>query len=242
MNKVFLLLITLVVCCVSVSSQTYYYKHTKKIYSNGTASTSVSGGQFITFQGPICFESDKKGIGVGHGIMEYHAEYSNNLKTYLGKSYWGDDTTFKFSKDLTKLNVYDENGVVYVYTRTTAPANQSTCSLIRKKENHNHGGGGTPYYNGGNPGYSGNNSNMNNNSNTDGGYQPSQKKRWKNVTKTVDCPLCINGRCNTCSGKGYFYGIGNAIVDCPNCFGYKTGKCSKCQGRGTIEKIEQVYE
>ena len=27
-------------------------------------STNVSGGQFITFIGDICFESDKKGIGV----------------------------------------------------------------------------------------------------------------------------------------------------------------------------------
>ena len=46
-----------------------YYKLTKK-KENGTISTNVLGGQFITFRGDVCYESNKNGVGVDHGTMQ----------------------------------------------------------------------------------------------------------------------------------------------------------------------------
>lgn len=68
-------------------------------------------------------------------------------------------------------------------------------------------------------------------------------KKWRNVRRTVPCHLCNHsGRCRTCNGDGWYYGFSMEVLDCPNCDGYKTGRCSKCHGTGTLEKIEQVYE
>lgn len=229
----------------SLAKETYYYKQTK-IIKDGKVDTRVSGGQFISFLSDICYESDKKGYGVGHGTLSKDKSRStSSITTYSGTSYWGNNTEFRFSQDLSKLNVCLEDGTVYVYTRTTPPANQTTCSLIRQKGSSG-GGGGTPIvtqpingggYNGGTvtpvtPDRSGQST-----------YQGTPTKHWKNVTRTYDCDRCHrSGKCTWCNGKGYTYGIGNSIIDCSNCDGYKTGRCSKCHGAGTITKLEQVYE
>lgn len=229
--------------CSIQSKETYYYKQTKVI-RNGQQDTKTVGGQFITFIENACYESTNEGIGVGHGYLTYKKDLSSLTKIYIGSSYWGDNTEFRFSQDLSKLNVCLEDGTVYVYTRTTPPTSQTTCSLIRPKGSS--GGGGTPIvtqpsYNGG---YAGGNINSTtNNYNGQSTRQTTPSKRWKNVTRTYDCDRCYrSGKCQTCNGKGYTYGIGNSMVDCRNCDGYKTGRCSKCHGSGTITKIEQVYE
>lgn len=117
-----------------------YYKLTRKV-ENGKSSTNVSGGQFITFVSDMCFESNKNGVGVNHGTMTRNSAYSNSeYTTYQGSSYWGKNADFKFNADKSVLNVVLNNGDVYVYKRGTAPAGQTTCSLIR---NSSSGGGGT---------------------------------------------------------------------------------------------------
>ena len=120
----------------------HYYKLTKKVH-NDVPSTNVSGGQFITFMGDICYESDKKGVGVGHGTLTRNESYSTStIKTYIGNSYWGNDAVFKFTGDLSILNVVTEDGDVYLYKRTSAPVNVTTCSLIRKKSSSGTTSGG----------------------------------------------------------------------------------------------------
>lgn len=122
-----------------------YYKLTKK-KENGSVSSNVSGGQFITFRGDVCYESNKNGVGVDHGTMQRNENYSNSqYLVYQQKSgsgcYWGKDATFKFTTDKSELNVVLENGDVYAYKCATAPVGQETCSLIRKKTSSNQGGG-----------------------------------------------------------------------------------------------------
>lgn len=127
----------------SVSAQDIrYYKLTRKM-ENGKSSTDVSGGQYITFIADICYESNKKGIGVGHGNMTRNKSYSTSeYTTYFGSSYWGDDVaSFKFNADKSILNVVIDKDNYYIYKRATAPAGQETCSLIRKKTPSNKDGG-----------------------------------------------------------------------------------------------------
>ena len=108
--------------------------------------TNVSGGQFITFTGKICFESNNHGIGVNHGTMERNDYYSNSQYSVYQQitgsgCYWGKNADFKFNSDKSVLNVLLDNGDVYVYKRATAPAGQETCSLIRKSSSGGNTGG-----------------------------------------------------------------------------------------------------
>ena len=130
-NLIFLLFILNV---YAVKAQNVSYYALTKTSRNGAISTNVSGGQFIAFMGDICYESNKKGIGVGHGTLKLNTSYSNSdYKVYMGSSYWGQNATFKFKTDMSVLNVVLENGDVYVYKKQTAPPSATTCSLIREK-------------------------------------------------------------------------------------------------------------
>ena len=206
-----------------------YYKLTKK-KENGSVSSNVSGGQFITFRGDVCYESNKNGVGVDHGTMQRNDNYSNSQYTIYQRksgagSYWGKDATFKFTADKSELNVVLENGDVYLYKRTTAPVGQETCTLIRKSG----GGSGsvvvTPPVNPGgqviipqtnptNPGET--------------TPTPIHGREAHQVTKT--CLSCGgSGRCSTCNGKHYYQSFGNTVT-CPNC--PPNGACQSCGGSG----------
>lgn len=158
------LLLSAIVLLLSISvnaqKKTYYYKLTKKSI-NGATSTNVSGGQFITFMSDICYESTKEGIGVGHGNMTLQKVFSDsNFRTYMGGCYYGSESSYKFTSDLSTLNVITQNGDVYLYKKSTPLSGVTTCSLIRKNtpsyssSEENVGGGYTvmpsqPVYNGG---------------------------------------------------------------------------------------------
>lgn len=233
MNKV-LIIICLLFCIKSFSQNTYYYKLVKKL-QNSKVLLNVDGGQFVAFVGDICYESDKKGIGVGHGTLKLNKSYSNSqFKFYMGSSYWGEAATFKFKSDLSVLNVVLENGDVYVYKRQVAPASATTCSLIRKKGNSSGNSGSySPSYH--NNGYGGG-------YNTGGSSSSSQRQ---NTTHSRTQPT--KHTCSLCNGQRRIvkdtypslYGQSNYQVKCNECGGYfmrSTGHthitCPQCHGKG----------
>ena len=235
MNR--LLLILFLFSGLSIYAQrTDYYVLTKKIH-NKTVSTKVSGGQFISFLSDICYESNKKGIGVGHGILKLNKSYSNSAhKFYVGSSYWGTDATFKFKYDLSVLNVILENGDTYVYKRQPAPASVTTCSLIRKKENT--GGNSGSFL----PSYPNNGYGGGYNTNNSGSSSPSQRQNTTpsrtQPTKHV-CSLC-NGQIRIVKDTyPSLYGQSDYQIKCNECGGYfmrSTGHthitCPQCHGKG----------
>lgn len=125
-----------VLCNLVVSAQdTHYYKLTKKVV-NGTASTNVSGGQFITFIGEVCYESNNKGVGVDNGKLTRNKNYSTYQYTvYQGTCFYGSNSEFKFNSDKSVLNIITEKGDIYVYKKATPPQGVTTCSLIKKAQN-----------------------------------------------------------------------------------------------------------
>ncbi len=245
MNKHFSILVLL--CIVGTinahSHDTFYYKLTN--IHNNKYSLKIQGGQFITFIGDICFESDKEGIGVGHGTLTYNPSYSSStIKKYLGKSYWGDNAVFSFSSDKSILNVALENEMVLVYRRTTPPEGVYTCSLIKQQKSNSSSSSGSGGYNPP-PVYTApiypsaqNSSSTTKESST---YSSPQKK-WRTITYQEDCHMCHGlGKCWTCSGKGWEYnklGV-DGVHDCPNC---SNGECSHCHGTGKVTKTKQVFE
>lgn len=129
-KSIFLFSTLLLSCFVSTAQTTYYYKLTKKKV-NGVISENVSGGQFITINKNVCYESDNQGFSVNHGRMDYK-NTENGLLCFYGASYYGDNTMLLFKSDYSSFNIKTMDGDVYVYKRVTPPAGVTTCSLIRK--------------------------------------------------------------------------------------------------------------
>ena len=231
MNKV-LIIICLLFCTKSFSQNTYYYKLVKKL-QNSKVLLNIDGGQFVAFVGDICYEADKKGIGVGHGTLKLNKSYSNSqFKYYMGSSYWGEAATFKFKSDLSVLNVVLENGDVYVYKRQVAPASATTCSLIRKKGNSSGNSGSYPpsYHNnsyGGGYNTGGSSSSSQRQHTTHSRTQPTKHtcslcNGQRRIVKDTYPPLYVQSnyqvKCNECGGY-FMRSTGHTHITCPQCHG-----------------------
>ena len=231
-----------IIACLAVinaySQNTVYYKLTN--IQDNKSSLKIQGGQFITFISDICYESDNKGIGVGHGTLKYNPNYStSSVKKYTGSSYWGKEAVYAFNADKSVLNVVLESGMILVYKRSTPPNGVYTCSLIKPSED-NFEYSGDPY-------------NPINPIPQPSPYpvptptpepnpEPTPPKHWKTITYQEDCHFCHGlGKCWTCNGNGWCYnefGL-DGTHDCPNC---TNGNCTHCNGTGKVTKTKQVYE
>lgn len=202
MNKNVLISLLLIAFGQSITAQTYYYRYTKSIIK-GVTNTNVSGGQFITFDGKKCFESDKFGNDVGNGSLAYDAENSREIETYWGSCYWSKNAYMKFNADKSLMNIETNAGKIYVYKRATPPAGVTTCSLIHEKEQSKGSTGGSVII-------------------EQPGRQPVPIQVW------VPCAVCGHnpGVCQTCVGMGTT-ASGNKCISCNY-----TGKCHFCDGKG----------
>ncbi len=217
---------------VNIYSQTYYYKLTKKIEA-GNVYTNTAGGQFITFLGNTCYESDKDGISVGNGNLKFEKDFSNKLLIYLGSSYFGNNVKFKFTQDRNLLNVETVDGRIYVYKKQPAPSSVTTCSLIRKKGSSGSGSGYIP---------------INPVTSYDGTYSgtgttttPIQNENTTNKRQQTKytCSLCHGKRRIVKDTYPALYGTKDYQVRCNECGGYflrSTGHthitCPQCHGKG----------
>lgn len=236
MNKksIILFLVAVALCniCHVYGQETFYYKLTKKI-QGGITYTNMAGGQFITFSGNKCYDSDKYGISVGNGELFYDKQYSAaNTKTYVGSSYFG-NVLYRFKSDLSVLNVIVNNSLIYVYKRQTAPSSVMTCSLIRKEKNRGSNVGEyTPAYSG-ISGYDGsfNTTTTNNtprqNTNTTNRHQPTkhtcnlchgQKRIVKDTYPALYGTKDYKVKCNECGGY-FLRSTGHTHITCPQCHG-----------------------
>ena len=141
MNKIIVLLVILIAFGQSITAQTYYYRYTKSIIK-GVTNTNVSGGQFITFDGKKCFESDKYGNNVGNGSMAYDAKISQQIKleTYWGSCFHSMNAHMKFNADRSLMEIETNNGRFYVYKRATAPAGRDAPRQPRDPQARRLGG------------------------------------------------------------------------------------------------------
>lgn len=233
-------------CILSVSltaQETYFFKLSRTVDPDKRSNTNVSGGQFITFIDNICYESDKKGMGVGHGSLILNKSYSSNtFYVYMGESYWGNKASFKFNSDKSVLNVILDDGTVYVYKRSTPPANVTTCSLIKGKTSS----GGAPPANNPVPAYTPHPP-INNGS----GSVPSKILKTKEIRYQEDCPVCKGKKTIVQNTYPATFGTNLPDVWCSECgryfsadVGHTHRQCNHCRGTGKVEKVryENVYE
>ena len=234
-----IILIGLCSCVTLLAQETSYYKQ-ERVVKNNVDIASPSGGQFISFYKDICYESDIKGVTVSNGQLEYNYKESSEYKIYEGNSYFG-HCTFKFNRDLSRLNIICQDGTIYVYTRTTPPSGITTSSLIKKHGYISNTQAGA-VNNSGNYQNDGSFSGINgiSNSNTD-----ASSGHWITVKK--ECP--------SCHSKGYdiiekyigTFGLDAYQKRCELCGGYYMSsythvhqKCRVCDGKGYVERREYV--
>lgn len=237
--KQILLLVFVLFSIIGQAQTTYYYKLTRQIV-NGQSSNKVTGGQFVSFSkdnegNSACYESDRQGYQVNNSRLKYNCA-QNGIYTYQGTAYWGNNTYFSFNSDKSVMNVTTPSGDTYIYKRSTAPANVTTCSLIRNRTTS--GGSSVTVA----PSYGGNSSYIpqhnGNGSSSTGNYGPR-----KRVEYYADCSFCLGtGRCKTCGGNGYYpYSFGSGYINCPNCKNpgnnsrRGNGVCAHCQN-GRVKK------
>lgn len=127
--KLFSFWILTVVVVMVDAQNTYYYQPV----ANPQDSIVADGGQFVSFICDICYESTAAGLSVGNGTLRRLSAFGPDANVYLGSSYWGDSTTFRFSADRKELLV-EQGGVLRCrYRQSVAAENVKTCSLIRNK-------------------------------------------------------------------------------------------------------------
>ena len=235
MNKrIIIFTILIIFATASFSQTTMFYKLIRKVVANESI-TNVSGGQFITFINNECYESDIKGIGVGHGTMRKAKVSAESYILYIGSSYWGTSASFKFNSNKSVLNVVFDNGDIYVYKRETPPSTQTTSSLIRQKNSNGISSNQDTY----NPAYDGGYDNSYNGSSTVNDNSNTLKQKTK-----------VRKKCSYCDGKGktiqHEYvstmGLSGPRVYCNICnksWNYGTvhahHRCEYCKGSGYYE-------
>lgn len=113
-----LIILWFCVFSVSLMAQTYYYKMTKVVDSNGTYVTQNSTGLFVSFNKNGCYDSDNEGYSMGYGLMKLESKGTKSI-SYYGNSYWG-LSHFYFTPDYTVLNVKIPSGETLVYHKSIA--------------------------------------------------------------------------------------------------------------------------
>lgn len=212
MKRIIASLFCLLAVVLALKAQTYYYKM-YSYTSGGSTTTNVTGGQFITFQGIMCMETDIKGNPCGNGTLRRTAQ---NKNMYVGNSYWGPKTKFIFSSDHSSLEVTTPDGETYTYKRGNAPKGVTASSLIK----------------GGSSSYSIGVSESVTSPIKSSSSSSSSGSTYKKKEHPKKCPRCLgNGICPKCSGTGKYNTLHSGYTPCPSCNG--RGKCTMCHGKGT---------
>ena len=229
-------LLIAIFCTMEILAETNFYK---LVSVERDKSVNIGGGQFVTFVGDRCFDSNKAGISVKNGFLEKNPYQSTSFKlVYSGVSYWG-DCKYIFTNSKQNLKVITQNGAVYNYVKSMPSSGMQTCSLIKTKsrdcasEREN----GAPIY--GNVGAYNNSSNNytsgsnnsserqnqrcfpNNNSTTNQRHTCPRCKGKKRIVYDTNPPMFVNNykkRCDECGGI-FWASTGHCHIPCPQCHG-----------------------
>lgn len=140
MKNELLILLMLFVGMLSMSGQTYCYKHLYNVDANGVKQKVNTHYVYITFVNNFstCYSSDQYGnAGDGNGLVtQFKGKDGNGTLIYeapiiefgMGLSNRGMRTTRYFSSDLSRMNFKNElvKDCIGVYERVSAPQDEDT--------------------------------------------------------------------------------------------------------------------
>ena len=119
--------------CLQANAQnnkTYYYERVA-IVKNGTKQAASGDGHYLTFNNKILYESNEKGLSKQTSSVTY-INSDNNRPLYEGNTTLGNNLSYVFNSDYSRLNVRELSGTVYVYERKSNPS----PSKMRVYETH----------------------------------------------------------------------------------------------------------
>ena len=207
------------------AGQVVFYKQTSVVNKAGQRSSGDSTGQFISFSSVGCYDADRKGYDVGNGFLKYEGlNADKTIHIYEGKSYWGEKSSYWFSKDFSRLNIRTNDGVTYVYEKITPPVGVASSAKIKAKDQEVDKPPPLPPPPPPPP------------------LRPPQRTPCSGCNASGQCYSCRGSgksMCLSCGGLGrkttYMYGQSSTST-CSNCRGSGLQNCSLCRGAGTCQQ------
>lgn len=114
-RKIFFFIILTVALMGYAQNKTYQYKRVK-IVENGVTKICNDDCHYITFTPNGCYESDSNGYTSNTSNTLTYAGTANGIRSYRGAGYYG-NAMYYFADDLSRLNLYVTNQLIYVYER-----------------------------------------------------------------------------------------------------------------------------
>lgn len=199
------------------ANKVYYYERVK-IVKDGKQTPSSGDGHYLAINNQILYECNESGSSMLKGRVHY-INSNNDRPYYNGNAYLGNDLRYVFNSDFSRLNLFFNDGTIYVYTRKESP---SSNSALRVYESHN----------------------VNNNVIIGSSYSPtiydsnSEKKTEYKEKKTMKCPYCNGTGRRLITTPGYL-SKNQYWVTCKECgvrhlntTGHRHVDCAYCNGTG----------
>jgi len=115
--------------CFAQNNKVYYYERTKKSVK-GQVTAAAGDGHYLAFNQNGLYECNASGSSYGRGFVKY-INSDNGHPYYSGNAYLGNDISFVFNSDYSKLNIYVGSETIYVYERRSGP---SSAQALRSYE------------------------------------------------------------------------------------------------------------
>lgn len=227
-----LLSVMILFCPILVFGQkTSYYR----LVSCSDASVAINGGQFVTFAGNTCFESDSKGISVENGKLTRNQYVSTDSeRVYEGTAFVGDNAKFVFNEDKSRLKVVSKNGNKYNFERAIAPSGVTTSSFIRQSGNST-----VVYQDSYQPSMPIQNQAVGNSSPNTSSSTSGSTSTPRSTPKRHTCPRCNGNKRVELNTYPAMYGQQDYQKTCHECnrsfpasWGHTHVSCPQCHGRG----------
>ena len=108
-------------------NSTYYYERVKVI-KQGNQQSSSGDGHYLSINQNGLYESTASGGSMNKGFVKY-VNSNNGLPLYEGSAYLGQNLSYVFNSDYSRLNLHLLDGTIYVYERRNAPSSNSAMRI-----------------------------------------------------------------------------------------------------------------
>ncbi len=104
------------ICTVCGQNQTFYFERVALIVNN-QRQTATGDGHYLTINKNGLYESDSQGISKNMGFLRFVNNNNGDHPMFEGSSSLGNNISYVFNSDYSRLNIHIGNGRVYVYQR-----------------------------------------------------------------------------------------------------------------------------
>jgi len=119
----------MLVPCFAQNNKVYYYERTK-VSVKGQVTAATGDGHYLAFTQYGLYECNANGSSCQRGFVKY-VNSDNGRPYYAGNAYLGNDISYVFNSDYSKLNIHVGSETIYVYERRSAP---SSAQALRTYE------------------------------------------------------------------------------------------------------------